>query len=140
HHLYDHAHESPAVMTLPLVVLAAFSVGVAWGWPLWETGQSYLGNLLQAGEPHSRFVEEGRHAAHDAEVWALAAGLIGAALGAGLAYARHRSGRLGAGAPTPVRQFLLNRLYFDELDDRHFTRPAVALSAARGALDQRPTD
>ncbi len=31
HHRYDHAHESPPTMTVPLVVLAIFAVGVAWG-------------------------------------------------------------------------------------------------------------
>jgi NADH:ubiquinone oxidoreductase subunit 5 (subunit L)/multisubunit Na+/H+ antiporter MnhA subunit len=30
HHRYDHAHESPAVMWGPLVVLATLAVGVAW--------------------------------------------------------------------------------------------------------------
>src|SRR5687767_125074 len=41
-----HAHESPAVMTLPLVVLAVFSVCVAWGWPLWDPHASALAHLL----------------------------------------------------------------------------------------------
>jgi NADH-quinone oxidoreductase subunit L len=31
HHAYDHAHESPAVMTLPLVFLAALSIAGGWG-------------------------------------------------------------------------------------------------------------
>lgn len=30
-HVYDHAHESPWIMTLPLIVLAFFSVTIAWG-------------------------------------------------------------------------------------------------------------
>src|SRR5262249_48989404 len=30
HHAYEHAHESPPVMTLPLVVLAVLAVSVAW--------------------------------------------------------------------------------------------------------------
>ena len=29
-HRYDHAHESPRVMSVPLVVLAVFAIGVAW--------------------------------------------------------------------------------------------------------------
>jgi len=29
-HIYDHAHESPKVMYIPLVVLAVFAVGVGW--------------------------------------------------------------------------------------------------------------
>lgn len=30
-HRYDHAHESPPVMFVPLVVLSVFAIGVAWG-------------------------------------------------------------------------------------------------------------
>src|SRR5262249_55005036 len=50
-HVSEHAHESPWVMTLPLIVLAAFSVFVAWGWPLWDPHESYLGHLLAKAQP-----------------------------------------------------------------------------------------
>jgi NADH:ubiquinone oxidoreductase subunit 5 (subunit L)/multisubunit Na+/H+ antiporter MnhA subunit len=33
-HAYDHAHESPPVMYLPLVVLATLAISVAWDWKL----------------------------------------------------------------------------------------------------------
>ena len=46
HHVHEHAHESPWVMTVPLIILAVFSVGVAWGWPLWDADASYLGHVL----------------------------------------------------------------------------------------------
>ncbi len=36
-HVYEHAHESPALMTVPLIALAVMSVCVAWGWPVWPT-------------------------------------------------------------------------------------------------------
>jgi NADH-quinone oxidoreductase subunit L len=39
---YDHAHESPAVMTLPLVVLSVFAIAVAWDFSL-------IGYALVAG-------------------------------------------------------------------------------------------
>jgi NADH-quinone oxidoreductase subunit L len=138
--LYDHAHESPAVMTIPLIILAVFSIGVAWGWPLWEAERSYLGELLEAGAPHLPFVENAHKAAHNAHTWALAAGLIGAALGAGFAYSRHRAGQLGMGTTSTIRQILINRLYFDELYDRLFTRPTVTLATFTGAFDKRPTE
>jgi NADH-quinone oxidoreductase subunit L len=35
-HVHEHAHEAPRTMTVPLIVLAVFSVGVAWSWPLWN--------------------------------------------------------------------------------------------------------
>src|SRR5262245_65733560 len=46
HHVYEHAHESPWVMTVPLILLAILSVCVAWG-PLTDPGHSYLGHLLE---------------------------------------------------------------------------------------------
>ncbi len=47
---YDHAHESPPVMFVPLVVLAIFAIGVAWK-PVGESGLGWLGNeaVLGAG-------------------------------------------------------------------------------------------
>jgi NADH-quinone oxidoreductase subunit L len=144
HHVHEHARESPAVMTAPLVILAAFSIGVAWGWPIWEADESYLGKLLRAGEPATRFVEEGHHAAHEGHVWALGIGLLAAAAGAFAAFALFRKGVLArparAGGAMRVRAFLFNRLYFDELYDFLFTRPVVGASAAAGAFDKRPTD
>jgi NADH-quinone oxidoreductase subunit L len=41
-HVYQHAHEAPWLMTIPLVVLAVFSVIVAWGWPVWDAEKSAL--------------------------------------------------------------------------------------------------
>ena len=35
HHRYDHAHESPQVMTGPLVLLAVFAVCAGWSFPTW---------------------------------------------------------------------------------------------------------
>jgi NADH-quinone oxidoreductase subunit L len=42
HHVHDHAHESPWLMTVPLILLAACSIGIAWGWPVWEAEKSAL--------------------------------------------------------------------------------------------------
>src|SRR5436190_14303261 len=44
HHVYDHAHESPKVMWVPLVILAVFACGV--GWPMWVRT-----NLLEQARP-----------------------------------------------------------------------------------------
>src|SRR5262249_1570547 len=46
-----HAHESPWVMTVPLIVLALFSLGVAWGWPPYDAHASQFGHLLGHAEP-----------------------------------------------------------------------------------------
>jgi proton-translocating NADH-quinone oxidoreductase chain L len=40
-HVYEHAHESPWIMTVPLIILAFFSITVAWGLnPLDVTGSA----------------------------------------------------------------------------------------------------
>ena len=38
HHRYDHAHESPRVMTGPLVLLAVFAIGIGWKLPAFMPG------------------------------------------------------------------------------------------------------
>jgi NADH-quinone oxidoreductase subunit L len=52
-HVYDHAHESPWTMTVPLIVLAFFSVVVAWGWPMWDPEASVLEHQLHHAMPES---------------------------------------------------------------------------------------
>src|SRR5207302_1436917 len=50
-HVFEHAHESPRLMTIPLIVLAFFSIIVAWGWPLWDAEKSYLESTIH----HSQY-------------------------------------------------------------------------------------
>src|SRR5262249_20573004 len=52
-HVYEHAHESPRVMTIPLVILAFFSIVVAWGLPPTNPEASALENFLHHGQPAS---------------------------------------------------------------------------------------
>jgi NADH-quinone oxidoreductase subunit L len=58
-HVYEHAHESPWVMTVPLVVLAFFSVVVAWGWPIWDAEASELHHTLYHSMPASVMADFG---------------------------------------------------------------------------------
>ncbi|HYU82217.1 MAG TPA: NADH-quinone oxidoreductase subunit L, partial [Candidatus Polarisedimenticolia bacterium] len=90
HHLYDHAHESPRVMTLPLIALGVGSavLGLAVGFPP-EAGfiHRYLAPVVEA----AGVVE---HTPELATIVALAvvsvlAGLIGIAVGVSM-YVRHR--------------------------------------------------
>jgi len=50
-HVYEHARESPWTMTIPLIVLAFFSVVVAWGLPPWDVRQSKLEHVLHHEQP-----------------------------------------------------------------------------------------
>src|SRR5207244_4276236 len=48
HHRYDHAHESPLVMTAPLLLLSVFAIGVGWTLPFTNFG---VQNLLEQARP-----------------------------------------------------------------------------------------
>jgi NADH-quinone oxidoreductase subunit L len=145
-HVFEHARESPPVMTVPLVVLAIFSVGVAWGWPIWDADASYLGHVLEKAEPAAVAVgfEHERHAAHEYHLAAGGLALFFALAGAGLAYRF-----FGMTQPTtealyasgsPAYRFLLGKWYFDEAYDAAVVNPTVGLARAAAAADKRPTD
>jgi NADH-quinone oxidoreductase subunit L len=132
-----HAHESPLVMTLPLVVLAAFSVFVAWGWPLWEPHASYLGHLLAKARPgmaHDLALADST----DSAGWLA---LLAAGAGVGLAVLMYGVRKIDPAAVKAKAQalytFLLEKWYFDELYDAIFVRPAVFLAYGSARFDKR---
>src|SRR6185436_19088813 len=71
HHAYDHAHESPPVMYLPLVVLAVMAVSVAWNFQFIGyfaiAAAFFVGRGLQQGW-FKKIRTTHAHAAHDHEV------------------------------------------------------------------------
>jgi len=133
----EHAHESPAVMTVPLVVLAVLSVCIAWGWPLWDPHASYLGHLLEKALPgpaHGLAVDDSTHSSG----WLA---LVVAASGFGLALLMYGTRTIDpavwkarAGA---LYAFLREKWHFDELYDAVFVRPAVALGYGTARFDKR---
>jgi NADH-quinone oxidoreductase subunit L len=145
-HVYDHAKESPAVMTMPLIVLAVFCICVAWGWPLWEAHASQLGHVLHKAEPPSLNVEflaervKEHHVHYAAGAIAFVAALAGAAL-AFVVFYRKQPSREALYAPGPAwYTFLLRKWYFDEAYDAALVKPTVQLAHAAAAADKRPTD
>jgi NADH-quinone oxidoreductase subunit L len=73
HHVYEHAHESPRTMTVPLIILAIFSVGVGWGWPFFsshfpfiDAESSWLEHTIHHAQPVSVNADLGI-TAHEAE-------------------------------------------------------------------------
>ncbi len=146
---HHHAHESPPVMTLPLVVLAVLSVVGGWiGIPL-ALGEplGHVPNLLEhwlepvfedaevlragAGEGMAeRMAEAGELAM---EYGLMAASIMIALLGIGLAtllYLRDpgRRERLTAGL-APLRHVLERKYYVDEIYHAVVVMPYLALSA-----------
>ena len=136
HHLYDHAHESPRVMTLPLIALAVGSavLGIVIGFPP-EQGfiHSFLAPVVEAAG-----VAE--HVPELVTIVALAlvsivAGVIGIAFGLSM-YVRHRPDPAAlTRAAGPVYRVLVNKYYVDELYDHRFVEAARAFAGASWAFD-----
>jgi NADH-quinone oxidoreductase subunit L len=136
----SHAHESPFIMTLPLIVLAMFSVGVAWGWPLWEPHASALGHLLEKARPgsaHGQAQED-----HLAGWLALASAVVGVGLGVLMYGMRKIDPAMVKAKAGALYAFFREKWYFDELYDANFVQPAVALGYATARFDKRavPTE
>jgi NADH-quinone oxidoreductase subunit L len=155
HHVYEHATESPPTMTVPLVVLAACSIVVAWGWPIWDAKASWLEHQLHHAQPVSVVADFG-HVLNEGEnfEWAtsrldhpnerqaaseyhetagaLALGLV--LLGilfASLLYLYPVLDPEEAERQAPrLHTFLSHKWYFDELYSVAVVRPALVVSHA----------
>ena len=118
----DHVHESPKVMTIPLILLAlgATFAGLA-GLAMVE-GDFWNGSIFVL--PEHDALEEAHHVPFLIKILPLVAGVIGIAI-AYVMYIRQPDlpARL-AGALPSVYRFLFNKWYFDELYDRLFVEPA----------------
>jgi len=131
-HRMDHVHESPASMTVPLVLLAVGAVlaGMAFNAQLvGEQWQAFWGLSIH-NSPENHVL----HDMHNVPGWVVMAPAVVGIAGIALAYLMymafpHLPGRL-AGQFGAVYRFLLNKWYFDELYDRIFVRPTMSL--ARG--------
>jgi NADH-quinone oxidoreductase subunit L len=129
HHTYDHAHESPWVMLVPLLVLAAGAVVAGFAFSAYFIGHDYgeFWRAALAEGPHNHI----RHAMHEVPEWVLWAPFVAMAAGFGLSYLYYMLApwlpAATARAFKPLYLFFLNKWYFDELYDLIFVRPAMAL-------------
>ncbi|MCQ4160137.1 NADH-quinone oxidoreductase subunit L [Roseomonas sp. GC11] len=130
HHTMEHVHESPAVMLIPLFVLALGAlftgavfyddfVGHHWA-------EFWNGAIVNA--PHNHIM----HEAHEVPGWVPLAPTVVGLAGIALAYVLYMfapaiPGKVAAAVPGLYR-FLLNKWYFDELYDRLFVQPARCLA------------
>ena len=129
-HTMEHVHESPAVMTVPLLLLAIGAVVLGWAFH-----EQLLGPDWQAFWGRSIQILASNHVLHDMEEvpgWVSLAPLVVGLAGIALAYLFYMIApgipvRLAASLPFAYR-FLLNKWYFDELYGAIFVRPALALA------------
>jgi len=119
HHKYDHAHESPLVMTGPLMFLAVLSVVAGfWGMPWLSHG---FGHFITSGQ--------GEH--HTPSILLMAVATLVALCGIGLAYQMYYKKAWSPDALAArfqgLYRILYNKYYFDELYDVVFIRPYYVL-------------
>ena len=170
HHVYERAHESPRIMTGPLVVLAFFAVCVAWGWPHFATRfpflnaqASWLEHQLHHAQPLALQADFGTtgtdpgpwlgkastgpsERVQELENHHLAGDLAMGAMAIGLvfAFAVYYYRVLDpAEAPAQfpgVSRFLAHKWYFDELYSAILVRPAMAVAWWCRTIDVKAID
>ncbi|RZT82169.1 NADH dehydrogenase subunit L [Micromonospora violae] len=130
----EHPHESPKLMTIPLILLAAGSV-VAGGLMAWNDGvASWLAPVLG---------EEAAGAAHGvlSHTVITILSLLVTVLGAGLAWFLFRAGTATAPQPAGVLVTAARRnLYTDAVNEAVFEKPGIFLTRALVYLDNRGID
>lgn len=122
-----HVHESPPVMTVPLIVLAVGAVIAGWaGLGMIDAeGHFWAGSIFM--KDHPSILEEMHHVPAWVRFAPMVMGIGGIALAFVCYILRPDLPSAIAGAVRPLYLFLLNKWYFDELYDLLFVRPAKAL-------------
>ena len=130
HHVEEHVHESPPVMTLPLIVLAIGAICTGFVFRNEFIGEGWHGFWRE-----SIVISSSNHVLADMEVlpgWVGYAPLVTGVVGLAVAFWFYI---LDPTVPAqlartfrPVYLFVFNKWYFDELYDFLFVRPAFALA------------
>lgn len=128
-HTHAHAHESPRVMTIPLIVLAVGSIlagMIYYGSFVGEHSEEFFGAAIGIGENNHIL-----HDYHDVPLAVKLAPFFAMLIGFGTAWLFYIKkpdlpGRVAA-SNQGLHQFLLNKWYFDELYNLIFVRPALWL-------------
>ena len=136
HETFDHAHESPPVMLLPLAALALGAILSGALFSAYFIGVGHHGGDDPYRVFWGRSIFEGEHnhilhAMHEIPFWVGQSSLVAMLSGFVLAYLFYIHSpwlpAATASAFRPLYLFLLNKWYIDELYDLLFVRPAVWL-------------
>lgn len=131
------AHESPRTMTLPLIVLAVFSVGIGWGWPLWNPEASLLSHTLERIEPSN--AKEMVQIDHLAGWLGLGVALFGVLFSCLIYLWRKISAETLKNHAAFLHSLLSKKWYFDEIYSALFVRTTQLTGAITGRFDKHPT-
>jgi NADH-quinone oxidoreductase subunit L len=154
-HKFEHAHESPLTMTVPLVALAVLSLGSAWGgWfqklivapdlASFRAHGEMLGHAAAAAGAHGETAHGSEHGAHAAHTIAMITSILAAGIGIALSWAFYGSRRFSAEAArlrfAGLHRLLSRKYYMDEIYMAGVIQPALALSRACGRFDLKVID
>ena len=148
-HVFEHAHESPRVMTAPLVALAIFAVVAGWALPGGLGVESLLEQSRPAGTAEAittagilgNITLPAEHESHvgaihvTATLTAFLTALAGVLLAAVMYLKPLVSPVAVAHAARPIYTFLVHRWYVDELYNRIFVLPTLGLARFVAAID-----
>jgi NADH-quinone oxidoreductase subunit L len=130
HHTWDHAHESPAVVLIPLYVLGAgalLSGYIAYDWFVGHDFAHFWGTTSIALKLNGEVL----HHAHEVPLWVELAPLVFALSGIAVSYLYYI--KMPWLPDATVRRFsglyalFYNKWYFDELYDAIFVQPALRI-------------
>jgi len=132
HHAHEHAHESPAVMLVPLYVLAfgAIVAGAAgYAYFVGDHRGEFWGAAIKVLPEHDSVGH-----AHHVPAWVKVLPLVASVAGIGMSWGLYiRNPEVPARLAARFQGlylFLLNKWWFDELYDRLFVRPSFGLGTA----------
>ena len=131
-HRFDHAHESPKNMTIPLSILAFLSIFAGWvGLPWLHYGFS---SFVYHGELHH----------HHPSYILMVVSTIVAVSGIGLAYMMYYKKKISSDIIIerfkPVYTLLFNKYYFDEIYEKFILNPTMALARGMWSFDAKAID
>ncbi|MFQ6112497.1 MAG: NADH-quinone oxidoreductase subunit L, partial [bacterium] len=142
---FSHAHESPWVMTVPLIILAIFSIGpVWWGWFEHMIAKPDLSAFASATGLTSEAHTEAHAAVHPAHNIAMVLSIVVAGLGILVATATYFWNKISAEAwgrrLRGVYTILWNKYYFDELYGATVIKATLLTSRGSGTFDLKVID
>ncbi|PHS07513.1 MAG: NADH-quinone oxidoreductase subunit L [Blastopirellula sp.] len=165
---YDHAHESPKVMYVPLVILAVMAAGVAWPFfgELGTEGDTYgfgLYNFIEQGRPLGLWLENDMASNHMFSDWlelswpheskshaanikgpvglmAIGTAILGISLAAAMYLWRFLNPEDARKAFAPIYNFLVNKWKFDEAYNAVFVKPTHVVAWCIATFDKQWID
>jgi NADH-quinone oxidoreductase subunit L len=152
-HVYDHAHESPPSMLVPLVILAVMSVIAGWKLPFTNLELPALlkqavpaGTMEEAVSVFGKVTIPAEQKLHEGGVHAAATGIafFVAALGFVLATVFYATKKLDPNDArrtfAPFYRLFVHKWWFDELYDWLFVRPMHVVAGWIAAVDKHGLD